>query len=126
MVDVPTPLSLSEYYQNIPTATQGDIVQTITREPFVHDISISNVTVTNPRTVRNTTVGGGLVVGLPESPLYNLSLSRIHISSSNPSAMRLRNLKDSSCSDVVIASTAGVPIAPFSPEGGLVNVQGCQ
>lgn len=126
MVDVPTPLSLSEYYPNIPTATQGDIVQTITREPFVHDISISNVTVTNPRTVRNTTVGGGLVVGLPESPLYNLSLSRIHISSSNPSAMRLRNLKDSSCSDVVIASTAGVPIAPFSPEGGLVNVQGCQ
>jgi polygalacturonase len=127
MVDVPTPLSLSEYYPTVPTATQGDIEQAITREPHVHDISISNVTVTNPRTVRDTAVGGGLVLGLPESPIYNLLLSRIHISSSNPSSMRLRNLKDSWCNDVVIASTAGAAIAPFSTDaaGGLTNVTGC-
>lgn len=127
MVDVPTPISLSAYYPTVPTAAQGDFEQAITREPFVHDISISNVTVTNPRTVRDIAVGGGLVLGLPESPIYNLSLRRIHISSSRPSSMRLRNLRDSSCNDVVIASTAGVAIAPFSIDaaGGLTNVTGC-
>jgi polygalacturonase len=128
MVDVPTPLSLSAYYPTVPTATQGDIVQPITAEPYVHDITVSNVTVTNPRTVRDTATSGGLVLGLPESPIYNLALSGIHITSSQPTYMRLRNLVNSSCSDVVIAPLN--PGAPnfsntFDDEGGLQNDPGC-
>jgi polygalacturonase len=128
MVDVPTPLSLSAYYPTVPTASQGDIVQPITAEPSVHDIAISNVTVTNPRTVRDTATTGGLVLGLPEAPIYNLSLSGIHITSSQPTYMRLRNLVNSSCSDVVIAPpNPGSPnfSNTFDDEGGLQNDPGC-
>lgn len=132
MVDVPTPLSLSEYYPAVPTASQTDLAQTITREPYVHDISISDVTATNPRTVRDTAVSGGLVLGLPESQIYNLSLNHIHISSSKPSPIRLRNLRDSSCNDVVVTNSAsGTPIASFGadastlPNSGISNVTGC-
>ena len=131
MVDVPTPLSLSEYYPTIPTPSQGDIVQPITPEttPYVHDITISNVTATNPGTVRPGAVTtGGLIIGVPESPIYNLSLNHIHISAAQPTYMRLRNLVNSACNDVVIAPlNPGTPNFgnTFDDEGGLQNDPGC-
>lgn len=128
MVDVPLPLSLSEYYPTIPDTTAGDIEQPVTHEPHVHDISVSNVTATNPGTVRATTTTGGLIVGVPESPIANLRLDHVHIMASKPTFMRLRNLVDSVCNDVTInpvnqgAPNAG---ATFDNEGGLSNLTGC-
>ena len=132
MTDVPTPISLSEYYPTIPGVTQGDIPQPEPPEtrPFVHDITIRNVTVTNPKTVRDTNVTGGLIIGLPESPMFNVNLSNISITTAAAAGtyMRLRNVDNLTCSNVVIA-----PLGQVSPnfghtfdnEGGLTNISGC-
>jgi polygalacturonase len=129
MTDVPTPLSISEYYPTIPSPSVPDIEQAITNEPFVHDIAVADVTATNPRTVRPDAVTtGGLIIGVPESPIYNLTLDRIHISAAQPTYMRLRNLVDSSCSDVTITPLKeGAPNdgSTFDDEGGLRNAPGC-
>ena len=68
MTDVPVPLSLSEYYPTIPAVGQGDIPQPHipASQPYVHNITISDVTATNPKTVRDTDMTGGLIIGIPE------------------------------------------------------------
>jgi polygalacturonase len=132
MTDVTTPISLSEYYPTIPTATQGDITQPQipATQPHVHDIEISDVTATNPKTVRSVTTSGGLIIGLPESPMLRVTLKRISISSANASGtfMRLRNAVQLTCSNVTV--TPLNPAAPslghiFDNEGGLSNLTGC-
>jgi polygalacturonase len=132
MTDVPTPISLSEYYPTIPGVTQPDISQPEPPEtrPFVHGIRISNVNVTNPKTVRDTNVTGGLIIGLPESPIYNVRLNNINISTSTPGGtyMRLRNVDQLRCSNVAITPlNQGSPNfdQTFDNEGGLTNVIGC-
>lgn len=128
MVDVPVPLSLSDYYPTVPTPTQGDIPQTTTAEPFTHDITITNLNATNPGTVRATSTTGGLVLGLPESPIYNLTLNHVHITAAKPTYMRLRNVTSSTCNDVVIKPlNAGSPNigATFDNEGGVAGNTGC-
>ena len=132
MTDVPTPISLSEYYPTIPSVTQSDISQPQPPEtrPFVHGITIANVDVTNPKTVRDTNVTGGLIIGVPESPIYNVRLRNVSISSSMPGGIyiRLRNVDHLTCSNVVI--TPANPNSPnvghpFDNEGGLTNLAGC-
>jgi hypothetical protein len=77
--------------------------------------------------VRNVVTTGGLIIGLPESPVLNITLNRISISSSNSSGifMRLRNITQISCSNFTLS-----PLSPstgfiFDNEGGLSNVTGC-
>ncbi|CCD99267.1 glycosyl hydrolase family 28 protein [Bradyrhizobium sp. STM 3809] len=132
MTDVPTPISISEYYPTIPTATQGDLVQPQIPEtqPRVHDIAISDVTATNPQTVRNVVTSGGLIIGVPESPVLNITLSRISITSANPSGifMRLRNVTQLRCEAVSIAPLSTAAPASghaFDNEGGLSSLTGC-
>ena len=128
MTDVPTPLSISEYHPSIPGPSTSDVVQTITNEPYVHDITISNVTATNPGNVRVTNTTGGLIIGVPESPIYNLSLNHIHIAAAKATYMRLRNLINSSCHDVTITPlNTGAPNngQTFDNEGGLSGLSGC-
>lgn len=129
MVDVPVPLSLSNYYPTVPSATTPDAAQAVTSTtPYTHDITVNNLTATNPLTVRNSPTTGGLVLGLPESPIYNLSLNHVHITASKPTYMRLRNLINSTCNDVVITpKNAGSPNsgATFDNEGGNSGNTGC-
>ena len=133
MTDVPTPLSLSEYYPTIPDVKQGDITQPEPPDtrPFVHDITITNVTATNPKTVRSdATTSGGLIIGLPESPMFNVNLSNISITTAAAAGtyMRLRNVDNLTCSNVVIAPLGqGSPNFgyTFDNEGGLTNINGC-
>lgn len=126
MTDVPTPLSISDYYPTVPTATQGDITQAITAEPYMHDISITNLNAINPGTVRATTTTGGLILGLPESPIYNLTLSGVHISAAQPTTIRVRNLANSSCSDVTVTPNTGSVFTndPGAPNS-ISNSPGC-
>ena len=132
MTDVTTPISISAYYPTIPGPTQGDLTQPQipATQPRVHDIEISDVTATNPQTVRTVTSSGGLVIGLPESPIRRIGLSRISISSANGSGIytRLRNVDQITCSNVAV--TPLNPALPslghtFDNEGGLSNLSGC-
>jgi polygalacturonase len=133
MTDVATPISLSEYYPTIPTATQGDITQPQipATQPHVHDIEISDVVSTNPQTVRSgVTSSGGLIIGLPESPIRRVTLKGISISSANAKGtfMRLRNADQLTCSKVTVTPLTPNPPSLghiFDNEGGLSNLTGC-
>jgi polygalacturonase len=132
MTDVGTPISLSEYYPTVPTATQGDIAQPQipATEPKVHDIFISNLTATNPKTVRNVSVSNGLIIGVPESPIRNVVLNNVNITTSSTSGtyIRLRNIDGLVCQNVTITplhQTAPNVGHTFDNEGGLTNITGC-
>ena len=132
MTDVGTPISLSEYYPTVPSATQGDISQPQipATEPRVHDILISNLTATNPKTVRNQNTGNGLIIGVPESPIRNVTLNNINITTANTNGayIRLRNINGLTCSDVTVTplqATAPNSGHTFDNESGLTNLAGC-
>jgi len=132
MTDVTTPISISEYYPTIPGPTAGDITQPQipATQPHVHDITISDVSSTNPQTVRVVKSSGGLIVGLPESPIRRLSLRNISIATANASGSytRLRNVDQLSCLNVTVTPlNQGAPNLghTFDNEGGLTNLVGC-
>jgi polygalacturonase len=132
MTDVPTPISLSEYYPTVPAANQGDLTQPHipATEPMVHDIFISDVTVTNPTTVRKTNVGNPLILGVPESPIQNVVLKNISIATANTAGtfIRLRNINGLTCQNVTVTpvqQTAPSSGHTFDNESGLTNITGC-
>jgi polygalacturonase len=132
MTDVTTPISLSEYYPTIPGPTQGDIQQPQipATQPHVHDIFISDLTATNPQTVRAVTGSGGLIIGIPESPIRNVTLSRVSIATASTSGTytRLRNIDGLACQNVTVTplnQTAPNVGHTFDNEGGLLNLVGC-
>jgi polygalacturonase len=132
MTDVTTPISLSEYYPTIPGATQGDITQphVPATQPNVHDIFISDVTSTNPQTVRTVTASGGLIIGLPEAPMRRVFLNRVSITTASTSGTftRLRNVDGLVCQNVTVTPlhlTAPNVGHAFDNEGGLTNITGC-
>jgi polygalacturonase len=64
-------LSVSAYYPDVPAVR--DAAQPITATtPHIHDVQIENLTADGVKTA-------GRFIGLPESPLRNISLSRVHI-----------------------------------------------
>ena len=73
MVDVKTPILISEYYPKV--YPEGEVaaapVQRLT--PHFHGISIENVTATGAN-------AAGVIVGLPESPVVDLTLKNVTIS----------------------------------------------
>jgi len=132
MTDVTTPISISEYYPTIPSASQGDITQPHipATVPHVHDITISDLTATNPKTVRNVVTTGGLIIGLPESPVQKIALNRVSITSANASGifMRLRNITGLTCKAVTLTPLSTAAPASghtFDNEGGLSDLNGC-
>jgi polygalacturonase len=130
MTDVGTPLLLSEYYPTIPGPTQGDIAQPepANTRPYVHDITISNVQANNPGTVLNQITGPSQIIGIPESPIYNLTLENIMLNSSAPNYIRLRNVNGLTCRNVGVAPVSVTTPSQghvFDNESGLQNINGC-
>ena len=73
MEDVGTPILISEYYPKV-LPPEGDSAQAVGRlTPFFHNITISNLTAQDSKTA-------GVIVGLPESPVKDVTLENIHIS----------------------------------------------
>lgn len=70
MEDVKTPLLITEYYPHIP---EHDIARPVTPlTPHFHDIHIANLTATGAKQT-------GIIAGLPESPIRNLYLNKVHL-----------------------------------------------
>jgi polygalacturonase len=132
MTDVTTPISISEYYPTIPGPTAGDITQPEipATQPRVHDIAISDVSSTNPQTVRVVKTSNGLIIGVPESPILRVSLRNVSIATANTSGtyIRLRNVDQLSCLNVTVTplnQTSPNLGHTFDNEGGLTNLTGC-
>lgn len=70
MENVGSPIQITEYYPRIP---KHDTAQPVTRlTPHFHDIRIVNLKATGAKEA-------GVILGLPESPVVNLSLNRVSI-----------------------------------------------
>ena len=81
MTNVNYPILFSEYYPDLPD--QNDPPQPITSTtPYYHDITVDGLTATNCRY-------GGIIVGLPETPMTNIHLSNVNISANT--GLRIRN-----------------------------------
>lgn len=70
MEDVKTPLLITEYYPHIPMHDTAQPVTPLT--PHFHDIHIENLTATGAKFA-------GIIAGLPESPVRDLDLDRVHL-----------------------------------------------
>jgi polygalacturonase len=71
MQDVATPLLITEYYPHIP---EHDVAQPVTRlTPHFHDIRITNLKASGAQE-------GGVIQGLPESPIMRIVLDHVQIS----------------------------------------------
>ncbi|MBV9082288.1 MAG: hypothetical protein JOZ62_06420, partial [Acidobacteriaceae bacterium] len=70
MEDVVTPILVSEFYPKIPTVIDPAPLTRLT--PRFHDITIDNLQATGAHQA-------AVVVGLPESPIRNLRLTKVHV-----------------------------------------------
>lgn len=81
MTNVNYPILFSEYYPDLPD--QNDPPQPITSTtPYYHDITVDGLTAANCRY-------GGIIIGLPETPMTNIHLSNVNISANT--GLRIRN-----------------------------------
>ncbi|MFT4111349.1 glycoside hydrolase family 28 protein [Silvibacterium sp.] len=78
MKHVKNAIIVSEYYPNVLPAAGVEVPQPVTHlTPHFHDITLENVTATD-------TKSAGALVGLPESPVLNLTLKNVHLSAETP------------------------------------------
>jgi polygalacturonase len=73
MDGVKNPILITEYYPRPGTLAEVPAMPVTRLTPMFHDITIENVTATNSG-------NDGSIVGLPESPVLNLTMKNVHIS----------------------------------------------
>jgi polygalacturonase len=63
-----------------------------------------DLTATNPKTVRSQNTSNGLIIGVPESPIQNVTLNNVSITTASTSGayIRLRNINGLTCSNVTV------------------------
>jgi polygalacturonase len=83
MTNVAAPISFSAYYPKIPAAGTDGPAPITPITPYVHDITVQNLTATGATSA--------LIVGLPESPIRNVSLNHVSIQSTK-TGLELRNM----------------------------------
>lgn len=104
MEDVKTAILITEYYPH--PAPEGEVaaepVQRLT--PKFHNITIENVTA-------NDSGSDGLIVGLPESPVTDLTMTNVHLSGKTGMSIAYANV---TMHDVTVKAETGEPmkIAP--------------
>ena len=98
MTNVETPIQITNYYTG---GMKGDTAQPVTEHtPRFHDITIENVTATGAKRA-------AVIYGLPESPVKNLVLKNVHISSQVGADMQYA---DVTATDFVVTPQTGEPI----------------
>jgi polygalacturonase len=95
MEDVGTPILISEFYPKIPADIQAQAVGRLT--PHFSGITIENLTATGARQA-------AIIVGLPESPLTALNLSRVNIEADKGAVVKYAQM---TTRDVTIKAARG-------------------
>jgi hypothetical protein len=99
MKNVKRPIDIACYYPKVP---QNDPAQPVTgTTPAYHDIRIENLTADSPE-------GAGLIVGLPESPVRDITLSNVKIKAAT--GLLVQNAEDVHFKDVNVEVGQGQPI----------------
>jgi polygalacturonase len=99
MEDVRTPILISEFYPKIPDAIENAPVTRLT--PHFHDIAIENLKATGAREAAT-------IVGLPESPIRNLTLTNIAIAAQKGAVVKYADLH---ATQVRIQAQQGPPVS---------------
>jgi polygalacturonase len=98
MTNVGTPILITAYYPDIPA--DGDPAQPVTSTtPNYHDITISKITATGATTA-------GDVVGVPEKPITNVTLSSVSVAAKTGLTVRNATVTTSSTSISVSSGSA--------------------
>lgn len=96
MKNVKRPIDIACYYPKVP---QDDPAQAVTdTTPAYHDIRIENLTADSPESA-------GLIVGLPESPVRDITLSNVKIKAAT--GLLVQNADDVHFKDVKIEAAQG-------------------
>ncbi len=102
MKDVETPIEITEYYTGMVKDDPGQPVTEHT--PRFHDITIQNVTATGAKRA-------GVVMGLPESIIKNLTLKNVHIEAETGMTLQYADVTEDG---LVIVATKGEPMTQRS------------
>jgi polygalacturonase len=96
MTNVDYPIYLTSYYPKVPT---NDVAQAMAKDsPVYRNIVIRNVTAHSARTA-------GLIVGLPESPIENVTLENVRVTA--PTGLMFRNARAIKLKNTVVTPTKG-------------------
>ena len=107
MEGVETPIQITAYYTG---HSNNDTAQPVTEHtPRFHDIDIENLTATGAKQA-------ALIMGLPESPIENLTLKNVHISAAKGMFIEQAHIAES---NVTITPASG-PAAQYG-SGVLIN-----
>ena len=98
MTGVGQPIQITEYYPKAPAAGTDTARPLDAHTPRFHDISLENIVATGAK--------DAIIIGLPESPIRNLTLTNVSLSSEN--GLRIRN------ADVTMSN---VSVKPVNGEG---------
>jgi polygalacturonase len=99
MDGVKTAILITEYYPKIPDT---DVIVPVGRlTPHFHDIHIENVKAQNSKSA-------GTIVGLPESPILNLTLVNVQIAAQTGMTIRNANIQTKG---LIVKPQSGTPVA---------------
>ncbi|HUO07193.1 MAG TPA: glycosyl hydrolase family 28 protein [Phycisphaerae bacterium] len=108
MTNVKVPLSLASYFPTIPKSAASDKPQPLTpNTPIWRNIRISNLSATG-------SPSAGYIVGLPEQPITDVSLSNITIAASRP--MEITHAKNIRFTNAQITVSKGKPVVTTDAE----------
>lgn len=99
MKNVKRPIDIACYYPKIPKSDAAQPIRALT--PFYRNLRIENLQGDCPE-------GAGLVVGLPESPVRNLTLSNVHLKTAT--GLLVRNAEDVEFKNVKFDVSEGPPV----------------
>ena len=93
----------TEYYPDIPMpGTDAAAVLSFTTPSF-HDITISNVTAIGSR-------NAGVLIGVPESPIHDITLENVNIQAQNGLTVRNATGIHFVSSSIAVTGTTAVPL----------------
>ncbi len=112
MHNVKNSILITSYYPKIPTDPRQDRARALDRTPSVSHIRITDVTSTDSQIA-------GQIVGLPEMPLVDIILTRVHVAAKKP--MQIFHANGVQFIDCRITSTKGAPVIIDSTVQGLAD-----
>jgi len=101
MTNVRYPIYFTAFYSGIPPQNVDTLFPITSTTPYFHDIKVINLTSTN--TASNSV--SGIIVGVPEEPLNNITLQNVKLSAYK--GIQLRNASISDSDTMLINITSG-------------------
>jgi polygalacturonase len=114
MTNVRYPIYFTAFYSGIPPQNVDTLFPITSTTPYYHDIKVINLTSTN--TASNSVAG--IIVGVPEEPLNNITLQNVKLSAYK--GIQLRNASISISDTMLINVTSG-PRIIYEPRSQLVT-----